>query len=150
MVGHGTTLGIIKPQVLRDGAAGLVLDAISEHFTITCAQLMNLAPVPVSEFYEVYKGVLAPGEFTDMVGEVTSGPCIAIEVADKSGQPSGDVTEHFRELCGPIDPDIARALRPKSLRAKFGASKVRNGLHCTDLPEDGELEVNYIFNILSK
>jgi nucleoside-diphosphate kinase len=32
----------------------------------------------------------------------------------------------------------------------FGKSKAKNGVHCTDLPEDGTLEVEYFFNILQK
>ncbi len=34
---------------------------------------------------QVYKGVLSPGEFNAMVDELTSGPCLAFEVADKDG-----------------------------------------------------------------
>lgn len=37
---------------------------------------------------QVYKGVLSPGEFNCMVDELTSGPCIAFEVADKDGADS--------------------------------------------------------------
>ena len=47
----------------------------------------------------------------------------------------------FRELSGPHDPEIARTLRKKTLRAKYGIDRVRNAIHCTDLPEDGVLEV---------
>lgn len=54
----------------------------------------------------------------------------------------------FRDLCGPHDPEIARTLRPNTLRAKFGIDRVKNAIHCTDLPEDGILEVEYFFNIL--
>ncbi len=39
--------------------------------------------------------------------------------------------------------EIARALRPKSLRALFGSDKIKNAVHCTDLPEDAILEVNF-------
>lgn len=46
---------------------------------------------------------------------------------------------------GPSDPELAKQLRPNSLRAKFGLDKVRNGVHCTDLPEDGILEVSFVF-----
>jgi nucleoside-diphosphate kinase len=41
-------------------------------------------------------------------------------------------------------------LRPTSLRAQFGSSRVRNAIHCTDLPGDGPLEVSYFFDILQK
>lgn len=60
----------------------------------------------------------------------------------------GDCVEPFRQLCGPADPEVAAALRPHSLRARFGVDKNRNAVHCTDLPEDAPLEVNYFFRIL--
>lgn len=47
----------------------------------------------------------------------------------------------LREFCGPHDPELAKTVRPKSLRSVFGKSKAKNGVHCTDLPEDGTLEV---------
>jgi len=33
-------------------------------------------------------------------------------------------------------------------RAKFGLDRVRNAVHCTDMPEDGNLEVQYFFQLL--
>jgi nucleoside-diphosphate kinase len=47
----------------------------------------------------------------------------------------------FREFCGPHDPAIAKALRPSSIRSIFGEDRVKNAVHCTDLEEDGVLEV---------
>lgn len=49
-----------------------------------------------------------------------------------------------------MDPEIAKNLRGNTLRARFGIDKVRNAVHCTDLPEDGTLEVEYFFSILQK
>ena len=46
-----------------------------------------------------------------------------------------------REFCGPMDPEIARHIRPQTIRAMFGLDKISNAVHCTDLPEDGVLEV---------
>lgn len=40
-----------------------------------------------------------------------------------------------------IKQEIARHLRPTTLRALYGRDKVKNAIHCTDLPEDGVLEV---------
>ena len=57
--------------------------------------------------------------------------------------------EPVRELAGPADPEIARMLRPNSIRAKFGLNKIQNAVHCTDMEEDGPLEVSYFFTILS-
>jgi nucleoside-diphosphate kinase len=49
-----------------------------------------------------------------------------------------------------MDPEIAKSLRPNTLRAKFGSSRTMNAVHCSDLPEDGGLEVEYFFSIQQK
>ncbi|PNW75835.1 hypothetical protein CHLRE_12g558700v5 [Chlamydomonas reinhardtii] len=141
----GTTLCLVKPHLVADGAAGLVIDLIQESFEVTAGGLYNLDRNAAAEFLEVYKGVLPAGDFNSMVEQLTSGACIALEVADRDG---ADAVEPFRQLAGPLDPELGRVLRPASLRARFGLDAVRNGVHCTDLPEDGVLEVNYFFTIL--
>ena len=37
--------------------------------------------------------------------------------------------------------EIARHIRPRTLRAIYGKDKVKNAVHCTDLVEDATLEV---------
>lgn len=69
-----------------------------------------------------------------------------MELADFDG---ANPVEPVRERSGPADPDIARMLRPKSIRAQFGLNKIQNAVHCTDMEEDGPLEVSYFFTILS-
>lgn len=46
-----------------------------------------------------------------------------------------------------MDPEIARNLRPNTLRALFGQKRSTNGVHCTDLEVDGALEIEYFFSI---
>ena len=58
-----------------------------------------------------------------------------------------NAVKSFRELCGPMDPEIAKNLRPNTIRARFGTDRIRNAIHCTDLPEDGVLESEYFFSI---
>lgn len=145
--GGPSTLAIIKPHALKEKTAGLILDVILDHFSITGLQLFNLDRITSSEFYEVYKGVVSPTEFSGMVSELTSGPCLAAEVTDRDG---AEAVEPFREICGPADPEIGRVLRKNSIRAQFGTNKVLNAIQCTDLPEDGQLEVDYFFKILQK
>jgi len=53
-----------------------------------------------------------------------------------------NVVKIFREMVGPSDPEIAKYLRPNTIRAKFGLDRVKNAVHCTDLPEDGTIEVS--------
>ena len=78
------------------------------------------------------------------VEHLQQGPCIAIEVRGEG------VVQKLRELCGPSDPEIARHLRAKSLRALYGQNQVKNAVHCTDLAEDGPLESEFFFSILQK
>uniref|UniRef100_A0A8C5NY73 Nucleoside diphosphate kinase homolog 7 n=1 Tax=Jaculus jaculus TaxID=51337 RepID=A0A8C5NY73_JACJA len=129
-----STCCIIKPHAISEGLLGKILMAIRDAcFEISAMQMFNMDRVNVEEFYEVYKGVVT--EYNDMVTEMYSGPCVAIEV--QQNNPS----KTFREFCGPADPEIARHLRPETLRAIFGKTKIQNAVHCTDLPEDGLLEV---------
>jgi len=78
----------------------------------------------------------------EMVAELTRGPVLALEVT------SADARATFRSACGPSDPEIAAHLRPDTLRAKYGRNKVQNAVHCTDLPEDIPLELEYFFKLL--
>ena len=142
-----TALCLVKPSSMDH--LGLVVDAVmASGFTMTGASTFTLDRVDAVEFLEVYKGVVP--EFAASVDELTSGPFVAIEVAQSgsNGTSENGVVEALREACGPADPEIARVLRPDSIRAKFGFDKVRNAVHCTDLPEDGELETHYFFKIL--
>ncbi|XP_012584555.1 PREDICTED: nucleoside diphosphate kinase 7 isoform X4 [Condylura cristata] len=135
------TCCIIKPHAISEGLLGKILMAIRDSgFEISAMQMFNMDRVNVEEFYEVYKGVVS--EYNDMVTEMFSGPCVALEIQQNNP------TKTFREFCGPADPEIARHLRPGTLRAIFGKTKIQNAVHCTDLPEDGVLEVQYFFKIL--
>ena len=96
------------------------------------------------EFLEVYKGVI--DHYGDVVKEMSSGVCIALQIVQPEDPQT--VVATFRELCGPQDPAMAKTLRPKTLRARFGETLARNGVHCTDLTEDGPLEVEYFFRVL--
>ena len=134
------TCVVIKPHVVAAGHAGQVIDSILEEgFEISAMQMFNLDKPTAEEFFEIYRGVLP--EFIRMTEQMTTGPCIVLEVRQENAVNS------FRELCGPMDPEIAKNLRPNSLRARFGIDRERNGFHCTDLAEDGVLESEYFFQI---
>ncbi|GAQ77823.1 Nucleoside diphosphate kinase [Klebsormidium nitens] len=138
------SLAIVKPHAVTAGHAGAIIDQIAAHFEITALQQHILDQANAVEFLEVYKGVVP--EYNGLVDELKSGPLIALEVTSRDGSP--DVVQELREFCGPADPEIGKVLRPQSLRAQFGIDKVKNAVHCTDLPEDGPLESNFFFDIL--
>ena len=56
----------------------------------------------------------------------------------------------YRKVCGPApDPEVCRILYAESLRAKYGEmTPEENAVHCSDLEEDGVLEVEYFFSLM--
>jgi nucleoside-diphosphate kinase len=59
-------------------------------------KMFHMEKANAEEFYEVYKGVVQ--EYQSMVTELTSGPCLALEIRAQDAQKT------FREMCGPHDP----------------------------------------------
>ncbi|MCQ2818943.1 MAG: hypothetical protein MJ252_16885 [archaeon] len=132
---------IIKPHVILDGNAGKVIDILlNEGFEISSMRMFYLDKITAEDFFDVYKGVLP--EYAAIINHISSGPIIALEIRQD------DVVNKLRALIGPHDPEIAKVLRPNTLRATFGVDRVRNVCHCTDLPEDGILECQYLFELL--
>ncbi|XP_001605961.1 nucleoside diphosphate kinase 7 [Nasonia vitripennis] len=139
------TCCIIKPHAVQSRLiAPIINDIRKANFVISAIQQFHIDPVNAEEFLEVYKGVLP--DYAAMVSELQSGPCIVMEITHKDE--NFDVVNEFRKLCGPMDPKMAKQLHPNTLRAKYGKTRIQNAVHCSDLPEDGLLEVEYFFKIL--
>jgi len=137
-----TSCCIVRPHLFKK--AGLVIqDIISAGFTISALETFRLDFGNSDEFLDVYKGVI--DNYGELVNELSSGPILVMQIFENC---SDDIVQRFRQFCGPCDPNLAKALRPTTLRAKYGDDKTRNGVHCTDLPEDGHLEVEYFFKIM--
>ncbi|CBN79447.1 nucleoside diphosphate kinase 7 isoform a [Ectocarpus siliculosus] len=138
------TLCVVKPHIVRDGKLGGLLALVSERgFEVTGMQMMHLGEVGAEELLRPYRGVVS--YHADAVRHLKSGNCVALRL--EKGE---DVVEEFREACGPADPEVARALYPDTLRALLGVQQATNAVHCTDLPEDGLLECQYMFGVLAK
>ena len=100
--------------------------------------------------------------------KVFSKPVLPASEEEKAALQSFDV--HMRQLVIDLDgfdddrnrrldfDEFSKIIRDReigiqtgdSLRARFGKTKVNNAVHCTDLPEDGPLEVDYFFGILQQ
>ncbi|XP_049878469.1 nucleoside diphosphate kinase 7-like [Pectinophora gossypiella] len=141
------TCCVIKPHALIDGNVGAILEQIStsDKFYISAMAMFTIRVCDAEEFYEIYKDVLP--EYESMCIHLAEGKCIALEV--KCNDPTLNVVCEFRKLCGPRDPDLGRQLYPNCIRALYGKDIIHNAVHCTDLPEDGELEVEYFFKLLA-
>ncbi|KAJ8737365.1 hypothetical protein PYW07_000636 [Mythimna separata] len=141
------TCCVIKPHAVVDGNLGNIIEhiATSELFYVSAMAMFSLSIPNAKEFYEIYYGILPA--FEAMCIQLAEGKCIALEV--KCKDPSLNVVCEFRKLCGPRDPDLCRQLYPNSIRALYGKTLVQNAVHCTDLPEDGEMEVEYFFKLVA-
>lgn len=116
-------------------------DLINSSLTVTAFEMFDIDLVAAEEFLEVYKGVLP--EYSGMTDQLASGRLVAVEL-------TGDDAVHtLRQICGPRHVDVAKRIAPDTLRARHGTDTLRNAVHCTDLDEDGVLEVEYFFRVLS-
>jgi nucleoside-diphosphate kinase len=106
---NNCSLLLIKPHIVKEGLAGQIIDMILENgFEISAMEMFNLTKPVMEEFYGVYKGVLP--EYLPLIEHMTSGPMIALEVRQEN------VVQRLRDLCGPHDPEIAKHLRPNTIR----------------------------------
>lgn len=139
-------LCIIKPHAVKAGFTGTIIETlIQNNFQLTAAQVFHLTRVEAENFLEVYKGVVGNSEYSELTMDLASGPLVAVEVQGGPG-----CVSRLRELCGPHDVEIARALRPNTLRSRYGVNNVQNAVHCTDLEEDGALESQFFFDIVTR
>lgn len=135
------SLLIVKPHVFSSGVAGKIIsEIVASGLKIGAAKVHTLDMIEAEEFFEAYRGVLE--EYTMLVEEITSGPCLAIQIIGENA------VENLRAICGPRDSKVAKLIRPKSIRAKYGIDSVRNAVHCTDLAEDSQAECEYFFKLL--
>jgi nucleoside-diphosphate kinase len=103
------TCCLIKPHAIANGDAGKIINAILEEgFEISAMEMFTLDKPSAEEFFEVYRGVVP--EFVAMIEHITTGPVIVLEVRQENAVRS------FRELAGPMDPEIAKNLRSNTLR----------------------------------
>lgn len=81
-------------------------------------------------------------DFADRVTQLCSGLSIGLEVRAQNA------VQVFRQTVGPWDVGMAQKLYPETIRAKYGRDRIMNAVHCTDLPEDGIGECEYIFELM--
>lgn len=142
-----STCCVVKPHAVLGGVCGQILKKIQQcGWSVRALQLLNFERANAEEFYEVYKEVVP--EYEMMVSELCTGPCIALEISAPDNPGNNCVARFKKEVAGPRDPVIAKELEGDSIRALFGVDKVRNAIHCTDLPNDTQLELSYMFQIL--
>eukprot|EP00916_Digyalum_oweni_P014690 GHVL01024076.1.p1 GENE.GHVL01024076.1~~GHVL01024076.1.p1 ORF type:complete len:365 (+),score=40.56 GHVL01024076.1:138-1232(+) len=136
---NNCTCCVIRPEAMVN-CGGIIDMILDDGFEISAIETRTLDKSAATDFLEVYKTILP--EYHTIVENLIVGPCLMMEIRQE------DAVTSFRKLTGPYDPEIARHLRPNTLRAKFGIDRIRNAVHCTDLPDDGVLECEYFFSLL--
>eukprot|EP00956_Cyclotella_meneghiniana_P032058 scaffold86357_cov74-Cyclotella_meneghiniana.AAC.4 len=138
------TCCVIKPRAIAERLVGSIIgNIVSRGFVVTAIQTFRLERAAAAEFLEVYDGVVP--EYKNMVNEMCSGPVIALEIRlVPNSSDEENVVDIFRSHAGPWDENMAKEIAPETIRGMFG-----NVVHCTDLPKDGVVEVEYFFKILT-
>jgi nucleoside-diphosphate kinase len=128
------TLGIIKPDAIATGKAGLIIAHLQkEGFVIRGARLMRLTRAQAERFYEVHRG---RPFYEELVQFMSSGPCLPMALERTTAVP------HMRTAIGATDPAEAAV---GTIRKLYAESKGRNAIHASDSDENAAREIAFFF-----
>ena len=129
-----TTFAIIKPDAVKAGYTGKIIQRIEEAgFRIRAMQLRSLSQRDAEGFYAVHRERPFFGSLTAFM---SSGPVVVLALE------APDAIKKWRTLMGATDPAKADA---GTLRKDFGASIENNATHGSDAPETAAFELGYFF-----
>ncbi len=129
------TFAIIKPDAVRAGNAGNIIQRINDHgFKIRALKLIHMSKPVAEGFYDVHR---ARPFFGELVEFMTSGPSVVLALEKENAQPA------WRDLMGPTD---ATKAPQGTIRGDFGTSMGENATHGSDSPENAKIELSYFFN----
>jgi nucleoside-diphosphate kinase len=128
------TLGIVKPDAVASGKAGLIIAHLQQAgFALRAIRMVRLTRAQAAAFYEVHR---ERPFFTDLVEFMTSGPCIPMALE------RDNAVAQMRTTIGATDPAEAAA---GTIRRLYAESKGRNAIHASDSVENGRREVAFFF-----
>ncbi len=131
------TFGIIKPDAVRGGKTGAILQRITESgFKLRAMKLMHMTRREAEGFYAVHRERPFFGELTTFM---SSEPCVVMAL-EKNG-----AVKAWRDLMGATDPAKADA---NTLRKDFGGSLSENAVHGSDSEENAAIEIAFFFSQL--
>ena len=131
------TFGIIKPDVVRRGKTGGVLQRIIDGgFKVRGMKLIHMTKAQAEGFYAVHRERPFFGELTEFM---SSGPCVVLALENDGA------VKAWRDLMGATDPAKADA---GTIRKEFGASLGENAVHGSDSEENAAIELSYFFSQL--
>jgi nucleoside-diphosphate kinase len=133
------TFTMIKPDAMKNGHAGAILDKIIKAgFRIVALKQTLLTKEKAGEFYAVHKARPFYGELVEFM---SSGVIIAA-ILEKN-----NAVADFRTLIGATDPSKADA---GTIRKLFAKSVGENAVHGSDSDENAQIEGNFFFSGLEQ
>src|SRR3982751_6684423 len=131
------TFGIIKPDAVRAGKTGAVLQRVLDAgFRLRAMKLIHMTRPEAEGFYAVHRERPFFGELTEFM---SSAPCVVLALEKESA------VKAWRDLMGATDPAKADA---GTLRKEFGGSVGENAVHGSDSDENAAIEISYFFSRL--
>lgn len=131
------TFGIIKPDAVRAGNAGKIIDRIlGAGFNIRGLKLVHQTRKQAEGFYAVHA---SKGFFDELTEFMSSGPCVVLALEKENA------VKAWRDLMGATNPAEAAE---GTLRKDFAASIGENAVHGSDSDENAAMEISYFFSKL--
>jgi nucleoside-diphosphate kinase len=131
------TFGIIKPDAVRAGNSGKIIDRIlSGGFKIRGMKLIHQSRKQAEGFYAVHAG---KGFFDELTEFMSSGPCVVLALE------KDNAVKSWRDLMGATNPAEAAE---GTLRKDFASSIGENAVHGSDSDENAAIEISYFFSKL--
>lgn len=133
------TFTMIKPDAMKKGHAGVILDRfIKEGYRIVALKLTKLSAEKAGEFYAVHKERAFYGELVEFM---SSGP-ITAAILEKE-----NAVANFRTLIGATNPAQADE---GTIRKLYATSLGENAVHGSDSDENAKIEGDFFFSILER
>ncbi len=131
------TFGIIKPDALRVGKTGAIIQRITDSgFKLRAMKLIHMTLAQAEGFYSVHR---ERPFFPELTQFMSSGPCVVMALEREAA------VKGWRDLMGATDPAKADA---GTLRKEFGGSLGENAVHGSDSEENALIEIAYFFSQL--
>ena len=131
------TFGIIKPDAVRAGKTGAILQRITDAgFKLRAMKLIHMTKPEAEGFYAVHR---ERPFFQSLCAFMTQGPCIAMVLE------ADNAIQKWRDLMGATDPAKAAV---GTIRKEFASSIEANAVHGSDAPETAAFEIAYFFSAL--
>ena len=131
------TFGIIKPDAVRAGKQGALLQKILDAgFKVRGMKLIHQTTKQAEGFYAVHRERPFFGELTEFM---SSGPCVVLALEKENA------VKAWRDLMGATNPAEAAE---GTLRKEFATSIGENAVHGSDSEENAAIEISYFFSKL--